>query len=444
MSTRFIIMVILFGFLTPFMYMKMYKTFVYLENYLFFENDVNILLSFMTLTVLLMIVIATPNMSTYYYVLHLSLCIVLVSCFTVNNMLLFYILFESSLIPILLMIVGWGYQPERLQAGLYMILYTVLGSFPLLVVILLMKYNFVSMNYMLLSTFNNYSVNYLIFSLGFMAFLIKLPVYSMHVWLPKAHVEAPLGGSMILAAVLLKLGGYGLYILSGIIVMPLTATPLSLIICLSLWGGLIASLVCMIQSDIKAMIAYSSIVHMSIVVLGFLSGTVTGLFSAIITMLAHGWASSGLFLVAHITYSVVGSRSFLYSKGLLSIFPTLSLSWFIFCIINMSVPPTINFLGELMAIPAAMFNHQFLFIVLLMIMFISVSYNMLMYSKINHGSLSSYLKQSPNINSSYMMALVGHVLTGFLVMHLKVITFFTVICKSMNSVRHNWFTKSML
>nr|AFK27948.1 NADH dehydrogenase subunit 4 [Cornu aspersum] len=317
--------------------------------------------------------------------------------------------FELSLLPILLMIISWGYQPERVQAGIYMVMYTVLGSMPLLVSIFFLYTSYMSLNIHYLVTISPY-IPYGLAFMGFIAFFVKLPVYGVHIWLPKAHVEAPLGGSMLLAGVLLKLGGYGLYIYSNIMTISMTSWGLMFLVSLALWGGSLAAWMCFNQNDIKALIAYSSVVHMSIVVLGFLTCSPWGYSSSVITMVAHGWVSSGLFLLAYITYKIVGSRSFCYTKGLLQVIPVLSMAWFIYCIWNMAVPPTINLMGELAAVPVSFMLSVQLLMVVLVLMFLSVGYNMYLYTYINHGSISTYTVSHKMVSCPNLLALVGHLM----------------------------------
>nr|YP_009444536.1 NADH dehydrogenase subunit 4 [Microceramus pontificus]ASP44429.1 NADH dehydrogenase subunit 4 [Microceramus pontificus] len=336
----------------------------------------------------------------YWYVMW-AMMIILVMCFSVQNFISFYIFFESSLIPMLMFIISWGYQPERLQAGMYMLLYTVLGSMPMLLMMVMMYSYWGNMSIMTIKLLgmNSKMVIYLLFLLPF---LVKLPVYGVHLWLPKAHVEAPLAGSMILAGVLLKLGGYGMYLLEMMLSMELAWSMVKLVIMyISLWGGLLASLMCLRQTDLKAMVAYSSIVHMGGVVLGILSMSFWGLESALITMFAHGYTSSAMFLMAFLTYQKVGTRSLYYFQGLLKVYPWISLFWFLWCCINMAAPPSVNLIGELFLIPTAYLISPIMLVILVLIMIMSVGYNMYMYSLVNHGSLKQF--KLTNFSSKSMM-----------------------------------------
>lgn len=183
---------------------------------------------------------------------------------------MFYLFFESSLIPTLFLILGWGYQPERLQAGIYLLFYTLLASLPILVAIFYIYNTISTINFYLMI---NRGFDYELLYLGLIfAFLVKMPIFLVHLWLPKAHVEAPVAGSIILAGILLKLGGYGL--LRVFSVLQSVGIKFNYIfISIRLIGGVLVRLVCLRQVDLKALIAYSSVAHMGIVLSGLITLT---------------------------------------------------------------------------------------------------------------------------------------------------------------------------
>lgn len=425
-NRRYISIIGLLAVLVPISLVMLYKVNIYIEDLWFCRNDFNGILIFITRVLLLLIILSSWAIKDkFYWGLHIRLVLVLFLCFSTNNLLWFYITFEIRLLPILLIIIGWGYQPERLQAGLYIIIYTILGSMPLLILILYLYYFKGSFNLYTLFLINLNIKWWYYF--GFLAFLIKLPVFSVHIWLPKAHVEAPLGGSIILAGALLKLGGYGLYLYNAIITTRINRGTI-IIIVISMWGALSARLICLSQIDIKSLIAYSRVVHIGLVVIGVLSNTVWGRAGALITIVAHGWASSRLFLIAYITYERISSRSFNYTKGILHLFPLFRLLWFIAATVNMAVPPTINLIGELFIVPVAIWLGLFIISILAAILFFRVTYNLYLYSIVNHGAPRLIIIRRKGITSRSLLSIVGHFLPLFLLFSLELCIVYTEYC----------------
>nr|ATI24699.1 NADH dehydrogenase subunit 4 [Rhinocola aceris] len=292
--------------------------------------------------------------------------------FYADSLLLFYIGFEMSILPVLLIILGWGYQPDRLEAGFYMVLYTVFFSLPLLLMIL-----------------NSFLVSFvgseLVFWLYFMAFLVKVPLFGVHLWLPRAHVEAPVYGSMILAGVMLKLGGYGIF--RVILINDDTFIFDSIgLISFSLVGGVILSFICFVQSDMKMLIAYSSIVHMSLVLSGLFTLCSSGLTGVLSMMVGHGFCSSGLFCLLGVFYSRIHSRSLYINKGLIVNFSISTLWWFLFCSSNLSFPPSLNLVGEILLMLSLVSWFTGIFVVLCLLNFFSSMYSIYLYSFCQHGS----------------------------------------------------------
>nr|YP_009757380.1 NADH dehydrogenase subunit 4 [Calappa bilineata]QIM59225.1 NADH dehydrogenase subunit 4 [Calappa bilineata] len=322
---------------------------------------------------------------------NLTLLLLLVIAFSSLDYLLFYISFEASLIPTLILIMGWGYQPERIQAGIYMLFYTLAFSLPLLLSLLalyLMNGSLVIMlgeEVVMLGIVKNIWYFATIF-----AFLVKLPMYMFHLWLPKAHVEAPVAGSMILAGVLLKLGGYGLIRL--LILFQGAGKEFCWVwVSFGLIGGTFVSLMCLRQVDIKSLIAYSSVAHMGMTMCGFMIFSWWGLSGGVVVMVGHGLCSSGLFCLSNIVYERLGSRSLMISKGLLSFMPSMGLWWFLLSISNMASPPSLNLLGEINLIISLMSWSDLSVWGLALVSFFSASYSLYMYSLSQHGVFSNSL-----------------------------------------------------
>nr|ALI86984.1 NADH dehydrogenase subunit 4 [Cryptolestes turcicus] len=326
------------------------------------------------------------------------LLISLILAFSSLNLFIFYLFFEISLIPTLLLIIGWGYQPERIEAGMYLLFYTLLVSLPMMISIFYFYKNFYSLEFIMI-VLMNYSIdNLLVFLVMIFIFLVKFPMFFVHLWLPKAHVEAPVSGSMILAGIMLKLGGYGL-----IRVMPLflkiNNSLNSFLIVISMVGGFIVSLVCVRQSDMKSLIAYSSVAHMGMVLAGIMTLNYWGLWGCLIMMLAHGLCSSGLFCLANISYERIHSRSMYLNKGLINIMPSLTLWWFLFSSCNMAAPPSLNLLGEILLMNSLVSYNFYLMIFLSLMSFFSAVYSLYLFAYTQHGSLSLNLF---SFNSCYL------------------------------------------
>nr|YP_002970717.1 NADH dehydrogenase subunit 4 [Enithares tibialis]ACJ69542.1 NADH dehydrogenase subunit 4 [Enithares tibialis] len=340
------------------------------------------------------------NYSVEFIVCCLFLLIFLFLSFSTSNMFLFYIFFESSLIPTLFLIFGWGYQPERLGAGYYLLFYTLFASFPLLICIFyLMSFSNTLFYFLIFVDMNFYLYIGLI-----LAFLVKMPMLFVHFWLPKAHVEAPISGSMILAGVLLKLGGYGL-IRVMMFIYEYSINYSFFIISLSLFGMAIVGFLCLYQVDMKSLIAYSSIAHMGMVICGIFTLNTWGLYGSLIMMIAHGLCSSALFCLANISYERLSSRSLYINKGLITFMPTMSLFWFLLVANNMACPPSLNLLGEIMLINSlvcwSMFSMLFIFIS----SFMSCCYSIYLYSYSQHGFLYSGLSSisSGNVREYFLI-----------------------------------------
>nr|YP_009048909.1 NADH dehydrogenase subunit 4 [Platax teira]AID57292.1 NADH dehydrogenase subunit 4 [Platax teira] len=334
------------------------------------------------------------NRQRTYITLLTSLQIFLIMAFTATELIMFYVMFEATLIPTLFLITRWGNQAERLNAGIYFLFYTLAGSLPLLVALLLLQNNTGTLSLLTIQ----YSNPFLLLTFAdkiwwagcLLAFLVKMPLYGVHLWLPKAHVEAPVAGSMVLAAVLLKLGGYGMIRMLTIL-EPATKELSYPFIIFALWGVVMTGSICLRQTDLKSLIAYSSVSHMGLVVGGILIQTPWGLTGALILMIAHGLTSSALFCLANTNYERTHSRTMVLARGLQMALPLMASWWFIASLANLALPPLPNLMGELMII-TSLFNWSWWSIALTGAgTLITASYSLYMFLMTQRGPLPAHI-----------------------------------------------------
>jgi len=303
--------------------------------------------------------------------------------------ILFYSFFEAMLIPMYLIIGAWG-GPNRVYAAVKFFLYTLLGSL-LMLVALIYLYD-VSETFSILEWYDvplSLKVQVLLFIAFFLSFAVKVPMWPVHTWLPDAHVEAPTGGSVILAAITLKIGAYG-FLRFILPIVPDASRYLSgFVIALSLVAIVYIGFVALVQADMKKLIAYSSISHMGFVTLGFFLFSQLGVEGGLVQMISHGFVSAAMFLCVGVMYDRMHSRQIADYGGVVNTMPKFAAFMMLFAMANSGLPATSGFVGEFMVILAAVKANFWLGAAAATIMILGAAYTLWMYKRVIYGAVAN-------------------------------------------------------
>lgn len=330
-----------------------------------------------------------------FLICFLSLEFLLIGVFTVLDFLGFYILFEAVLIPMFIVIGVWGAREQKITAAYYFFFYTLIGSLLMLLSILYL-YNIAgTTDYLTLLGINLTPVEqYFIFFAFFASLAVKIPKFPFHIWLPLAHVEAPLAGSVILAGILIKLGSYG-FIRFTLPILPDACVYFApFVFTLAVIAVIYASLTTLRQSDLKRIIAYSSVSHMAVVMLAIFTLSAVGIEGSIFLQIAHGLVSSALFIIVTILYDRHHTRIVKYYRGVTTTMPLYSSIFLFFTLANIGIPLSCNFIGEFLSLLATFEANSFIAVLAASGMVLSACYALFLYNRVAFGASSLYIKHS--------------------------------------------------
>ena len=381
-------------------------------------------LYFVLLTTFITPVALLSNYTTFKIKLNLKLYLISIllleslqiCAFVSLDLLLFYIFFESVLPILFIVIIILGHGTNKFRSAFYFFLYTLAGSLPMLISILVI-YSYVgSTDYQLISL-NEISLDYqkLLFLGFFIAFCVKTPLYPFIIWLPKAHSDSPLFGSIILAGTILKLATY-LCLRVLINILPDASNYFSpLVQCIAIISIIYASFATIVQQDTKKLVAYSSISHMALLVLGLFSNTIQGIEGAILLAIAHGLVSPALFIcVGGILYDRTHTRLILHLRGLATYMPVFTILFFIFTLANAGVPLSLNYLGETLSLIGIYQLNPLTGILGASSIVLSACYSIFLYNRLSYSTFSPHLSPIKDINRREFYLLLSLLIPTFL------------------------------
>jgi NADH-quinone oxidoreductase subunit M len=323
-----------------------------------------------------------------YMIAFLVLETMMIGVFAALDLMLFYLFFEAGLIPMFLIIGVWG-GPRRVYASFKFFLYTLLGSVLMLLAMMAMIWHAGTSDIpALLTTQFPREMQWWLWLAFFASFAVKMPMWPVHTWLPDAHVEAPTAGSVILAGVLLKMGGYG-FLRFSLPMFPLASQELApLVFAMSVMAIIYTSLVALVQDDVKKLIAYSSVAHMGFVTMGIFTFNTQGIDGAIFQMLSHGWVSAALFLCVGVVYDRMHTREIKAYGGLVNRMPLYAAFFMVFTMANVGLPGTSGFIGEFLSLLGAFKANTWVAFLATTGVILSACYALYLYRRMIFGDLT--------------------------------------------------------
>ncbi|KNH10351.1 NADH-ubiquinone oxidoreductase chain M [Candidatus Burkholderia brachyanthoides] len=388
---------------------------------------------FVVLTALITVIVVIAGWEviaervSQYFAAFLILSGIVIGVFSTADGLLFYVFFEATLIPMYIIIGVWG-GPNRVYAAFKFFLYTLAGSLLMLVALL---YLYTQTHTFDLATWHaaklEMTPQILLFIAFFLAFAVKVPMWPVHTWLPDAHVEAPTGGSVVLAAIMLKLGAYGFLRFSLPIAPDASHFLAPVVITLSLVEVIYIGLVAMVQADMKKLVAYSSIAHMGFVTLGFFmfgSSSQLAVEGAIIQMISHGFVSGAMFLSIGVLYDRVHSRQISDYGGVVNVMPKFAAFAMLFAMANCGLPGTSGFVGEFMVILAAVKFNFWIGFLATFTLILGAAYTLWMYKRVYFGAVANdHVAHLADINGrEFLMLAVLAIFTMYMGLYPKTFT----------------------
>ena len=359
-------------------------------SYSFGIDGISIFFFFLSSLLIFLCILFIWNENNYknYALTLLLIELFLLIIFSVLDLFIFYIFFEAILIPMYLMIGFWGSRERKIRAVYLFFFYTLGGSIMMLIGILYIYSITGTLNLEYLLTWNFSKTEQLfLWSAFFLSFASKIPMFPFHIWLPEAHVEAPTVGSVLLAGILLKLGVYG-FLRFSLTLFPEASFFFSpLVYLLSLIGILYASMTAIRQTDLKRIVAYSSIAHMNLVTLGIFSFNTLGIEGAIIQSISHGFVSGGMFLLVGILYDRYHSRFLYYYGGLVHMMPIYAVFFLIFTMANIALPGTSSFVGEFLLLTSIYKTNVITCVISALGVILCGGYSLWLYNRVIFGNL---------------------------------------------------------